>query len=298
MGSTVAAGVGVERWSRDMPPAHFIFKIRSFSLLSKTGAEKFESGVFEACDKKWKLCVVYPTRKFKAKGEDEEHISLYLQIVDSDKLPGGWEIQAMFSLFVVDHIRNNYLTIQDGGAKTRRLNCMKTEHGFDRLLPWSTFNDPCNGYLVNDTCAFGAEILSVSSATKHECVSLVKAPIKNGSYTWKIDSFLTLKKCESYNSSDEFIVEGRKWQLLLYPSGDSRACGKHLSFFLMLLDFEDLIAHGRKIYANFILRIRNQVNILRHEEVEGLTFELGFFLVNFSFIIIWFSSYNDLLYLI
>ncbi|CAH9100931.1 unnamed protein product [Cuscuta epithymum] len=151
---------------------------------------------------------------------------------------------------------------------------MKTEYGFDKLFPLSTFNDPSNGYLVNDTCAFGAEILSLSSATKHECYSLVKAPIKNGTYTWTIKSFLTLKKRETYTRSNEFIVEGSKWKLLVYPSGDSRANGQYLSLFLELLDVEGLIAHGRKIYAKFILRICNHLVILKHKEIEGLTLEL------------------------
>ncbi|CAH9060950.1 unnamed protein product [Cuscuta europaea] len=268
MGSTAAAGVGVERWSRDMPPAHFIFKIRSFSLLSETGVDRIESGVFEACDKKWKLCVVYPEGELTEKDDDnEEHISLYLQIVDTDEFPAGWEVHAKFSLFVYDHVHDKYLTIQDAGGKTRRFNCMKTEHGFDGLLPWSTFKDPSNGYLINDTCAFGAEILSISSATKHECLSLVKEPIKKGTYTWTIDGF-TLKKRESRIRSHEFTVEGRKWKLLLYPSGDSRANGRYLSLFLELLNFEDIIVHGRKVYAKFILRIRNQLGIVEHKEAE------------------------------
>ncbi|CAH9061021.1 unnamed protein product [Cuscuta europaea] len=150
---------------------------------------------------------------------------------------------------------------------------MKTEHGFDRLLPWSTFNDPCNGYLVNDTCAFGFEILSVSSATKHECLSLVKEPIKEGTYMWTINNF-TLEKQQEYICSDQFTVEGSKWKLFLYPSGDSRASSQYLSLFLAFLDVEDLIARGRKIYAKFILRILNQVNILQHKEAEGLAWNL------------------------
>lgn len=47
------SAAGVERWSRDMPPAHFIFRINSFSLLLETEVEKYESGIFQACDKKW-----------------------------------------------------------------------------------------------------------------------------------------------------------------------------------------------------------------------------------------------------
>lgn len=91
---------------------------------------------------------------------------------------------------------------------------MKTEWGFDRLLPLSTFTNPLNGYLVNDTCAFGAEILVVSNAPKRECLSLVKVPESRRTYTWKINDFASIKS-SNVIFSDEFIVEGYNWYVLL-----------------------------------------------------------------------------------
>ena len=44
---------GIRRITRDFPPAHYLFKVESFSLLAKTGVEKYESDVFEAADHKW-----------------------------------------------------------------------------------------------------------------------------------------------------------------------------------------------------------------------------------------------------
>ncbi|CAH9061026.1 unnamed protein product [Cuscuta europaea] len=160
------------------------------------------------------MCV-YPKGNKKAKGTD--HISLYLQIVDTEKFPGGWEIHTKFCLFVYDHFNDKYLAFQDAGSKTRRFNCVKTEWGFDKLLPLSTFNDPSKGYLVDDTCAFGAEILAVSIATKHEFLSMVKEPMGR-SYTWTVKNFAAQKRNQSISS--EFIVEGRKWKLQIYPCGD------------------------------------------------------------------------------
>lgn len=90
--------------------------------------------------------------------------------------------------YLIDLINYIFLVLLhaciDGGGKVKRFHYMKTEWGFDQLLPLSTFNNPCNGYLVDDTCAFGAEVLVVSNATKRECLSMIKDPT-NKTYTWR-----------------------------------------------------------------------------------------------------------------
>nr|GMC85748.1 MATH domain and coiled-coil domain-containing protein At2g01790-like [Ipomoea batatas] len=260
----------VERSKRDIPPAHFIFMIRSFSLLSETGNEKHESGIFKACDKKWKLCV-YPKGKKKqddGDGDGDGHISLYLQIVDVAKYPVEWEVHVKFSLFVYDHVRDKYLTVQDVGGKVRRFHYMKTEWGFDQLLPLSTFHDPSNGYLVDDTCAFGAEILVINSnVIKRECLSMVKDPTTK-TYTQRIKDFASKKDQHIIYSEVYCYVAGRK--LNVYPRGTSIAKGKWLSLFLQLVDSSNQLKdQGRKLYAKYKLRICNQLNSSEHMEKEG-----------------------------
>lgn len=46
----------ITRSLRDLPPAHYIFKIENFSLLSNTKVDNFESSDFEVEGYKW--CVV------------------------------------------------------------------------------------------------------------------------------------------------------------------------------------------------------------------------------------------------
>ncbi|KAI6672620.1 hypothetical protein NL676_000526 [Syzygium grande] len=45
---------------RDVAPAHFVLKIKSFSLFTMNNMEKYESGDFEAGGYKWKL-ILYPS---------------------------------------------------------------------------------------------------------------------------------------------------------------------------------------------------------------------------------------------
>ncbi|KAF9596191.1 hypothetical protein IFM89_007509, partial [Coptis chinensis] len=140
---------------RDAPPAHYTFKIQSFSSLLKHSSDKYESNVFESGGYKWKL-LLYPRGDESVNAKD--HISLYLVIAETDSLPSGWEVNATFKLILFDQIKDKYLAVEDNGRMARRFHVRKTEWGFSQLVPLVTFNDPSNGYLVNNTCVFGAEI--------------------------------------------------------------------------------------------------------------------------------------------
>ncbi|KAM7481686.1 hypothetical protein LguiB_006269 [Lonicera macranthoides] len=48
---------GISRSYRDILPAHIIFKIESFSDISKSNSEKYQSNVFEAMGYNWGLLV-------------------------------------------------------------------------------------------------------------------------------------------------------------------------------------------------------------------------------------------------
>ncbi|KAG9132249.1 hypothetical protein Leryth_020538 [Lithospermum erythrorhizon] len=73
-----------------------------------------------------------------------------------DMLTSGWEVNVNVKFFLFNQIENHYLSVQD--ADLWRFHRLKTELGFDQLLPLSSFSDPTNGYLIDDSCAFGAEI--------------------------------------------------------------------------------------------------------------------------------------------
>ncbi|XP_059654607.1 ubiquitin C-terminal hydrolase 12-like [Cornus florida] len=159
----------VTRSLRDISPADYIFKIESFSVL--LGAlEKYESKVFKAGGYEWKLSL-YPGGN---KNRDvKDHVSLYLQLANTTKFRGDWEVNVKFTLFVFDHICDKYLATEDVG-QVRRFHSMKTEWGFDQFLSLDAFNNRSNGYLVNDCCVFGAEVFVIKYAGKGECLSMKK----------------------------------------------------------------------------------------------------------------------------
>jgi len=132
---------------RDLPPAHYAFKIENFSLLSNTKVDSVESGDFEVDSYKWyvgstlvaricslpqmvssssvftmppfipwlnffscrRLCL-HPNGNKKSNGDG--HISLYLAFSKSNAPPLGWEVNVDFKLFVYNQIHDKYLTIQ------------------------------------------------------------------------------------------------------------------------------------------------------------------------------------------
>ncbi|RZC20227.1 MATH domain and coiled-coil domain-containing protein At3g58370-like isoform X2 [Glycine soja] len=260
--STSHNKVGISRSGRDLPPAHYLFKIESYSELMNTGVEKYETNVFQAGGYKWRL-ILYPSGNIKSNGNG--YVSLYLAIADTEKLSSGWEVDVNFKLFVFNQKNNNYLTIQDADGTVRKFQEMKTEWGFEQLISLETLLDSSNGYHVEDSCLFGAEVFVISRSGKWESLSMVKEP-PHGTFTWKIGKFSTLE--ETYYHSKSFTVGERDWNLRVYPRGIESERGKGLSVYLQLTDCERFPAK-RTVYAKFKLGILDQLNNKYHERTDS-----------------------------
>ncbi|KAL5726839.1 hypothetical protein ACHQM5_000089 [Ranunculus cassubicifolius] len=240
---------------RDKPPTHYMFKIQNFSLLSKK-IGKYESSHFEAGGYSWKL-VIYPNGN-KIKGV-KDHISLYLAIVDTESLPEGWDINVNLKVLLLDQRRDKYITVE--GWNFRRFHALKTEWGFSRLIPLATFTDPSNGYLVDDSCVFGADVSVIKNLPKGECVSILKEPI-SFKHTWKVVHFSQLTE---EISSGVFEGGGHEWKIQLHPLGDVEgAKDGSISVFIELDDAEA----PEKVYASFKLSLRQQTSG-KHYEMGG-----------------------------
>ncbi|KAG2407352.1 TNF receptor-associated factor-like protein [Vigna angularis] len=231
----MAAQDATSRSSVNSPPAHYVLKVQSFSLLVKNSIERYESDTFEAGGYKWKL-VLYPGGN-KSKNV-REHISLYLALDDTSSLHHGWEIYVNFRLFLHDQNNDNYLVVQDTVGKERRFHKMKAEWGIDQFIPLRDFNVVSKGYLVDDTCAFGAEVFVCKERNtgKGECLVMMKDAI-------------------TYKHLYEFDNLSKK--IKVYPNGKDAEFGNYLSLYLTLAD-PSALSHGSKIYAQITLRILDQ----------------------------------------
>ncbi|XP_039160100.1 MATH domain and coiled-coil domain-containing protein At3g58200 [Eucalyptus grandis] len=124
-------------------------------------------------------------------------------------------------------------------------------------MPLKTFTNPSNGYLVDDTCVFGVEVFVIKSSGVGECLMLKES----ASYTheWRISRLSSLGD-ESF--SDVFTAGDHKWKVWLFPRGNLANRGQSLSMFLVLVDANNL-ASGQKMNVRFILRLKDQNNIIR-----------------------------------
>ncbi|KAJ4982427.1 hypothetical protein NE237_033264 [Protea cynaroides] len=244
----------LSRTMRDEPPTHFTLKIESFSLLSNSSLERYDSSNFEAGGYKWKLCV-YPNGNKHRNGEG--HISLYLEMSKTDSLSPGWEVHATFRLLLLDQLRDKYLLLQDAGGIPRRFRATNTQSGFDKFITLKEFNDPTKGYLVSDTCMFGAEVFvqRESVTGKGECLLLIAEPL-TCHYTWKIEKFSKLD--EGYHLSEVFNDGFNNWNIKFYPNGCDEEKGKSLSLFLCLDD--STVIPSRGVYLEAQVRVVDQTN--------------------------------------
>ncbi|KAK4601087.1 hypothetical protein RGQ29_010604 [Quercus rubra] len=245
----------ISRSTSDSPTMHFTVKIKSFSLLAKNSMERYETGEFESGGYKWKL-VIYPSGN-KDKNVTE-HISLYLAIEAADLRSPGWEVHAIFRFFLHDQIRDNYLTIEDTKKEERRFRGIKLEWGYDKVIPLKTFKDASNGYLVDDMCVFGAEVFvsKQRSMDKGECLELIKESITN-KFVFRIENYSKLTA--DFYDSNSFNVGIYKWKIWLGPNGEGIGLGSYNSLILALANKSSLSA-GTKIFAEFTMRILDQVN--------------------------------------
>ncbi|ESR46019.1 hypothetical protein CICLE_v10003193mg, partial [Citrus x clementina] len=273
----------IARSTSHVPPAHYIVKIKSFSVLAEKAVdEKYESGAFEAGGYKWKL-VLYPNGN-KSKNV-QDHISLYLAVADTSSVTLGWEVYAVFRLFLLDQNQDNYLVVQENIAAEARSSLLdkqlhnrwllKLQWGFDQFIPLKAFNDASNGYLVEDTCIFGAEVfVKERNIVKGECLSMEKYAYSS-KYVWKVENFSKLG--EGRQESQVFSAGNHKWMIRLYPMGNGFGDGDHLSLFLALADSA---VEAVKVYADYSLRILDQVGE-KHKSFQGKawflapTFALG-----------------------
>lgn len=69
--------------------------------------------------------------------------------------------------------------------------------------------DPRNGYLVNDTCVFGAEVFVVKNKRIRECLSILKA---TNSYKHELE-VSKFSELENEWYSEEFNAGDHKWYI-------------------------------------------------------------------------------------
>ncbi|XP_031272651.1 MATH domain and coiled-coil domain-containing protein At3g58410-like [Pistacia vera] len=128
---------------------------------------------------------------------------------------------------------------------------MKTKWGITKFIDLKAFHNPLKGYLIDDTCVFGAEVFVVKSTFKGECLSMIKEPA-TCYHLWEITEFSTLLD-EKYLSEP---FGDYNWRISLYPNGHAEGKGNSISIFLSL--YKESIPPSTKLFVKSILRVKDQ----------------------------------------
>ncbi|KAM3255325.1 hypothetical protein ACQJBY_048575 [Aegilops geniculata] len=138
----------------DPQTSRFTWTIENFTRVS---GKKHYSDVFVVGGFKWRV-LIFP------KGNNVDHLSMYLDVADSGNLPYGWSRYAQFSLAIVNQIHQKY-TARKGcmlvpclADTQHQFNARESDWGFTSFMPLSELYDPSRGYLVNDTIVVEAEV--------------------------------------------------------------------------------------------------------------------------------------------
>ncbi|CAN7025072.1 unnamed protein product [Brassica rapa subsp. trilocularis] len=245
---SLQSNLGVTRVWRDDRPSSKIVTIAGYSVIKGRG-EPYESSVFEAAGYKWRL-VLYVTGNKNDGGNG--YISLYVRMEETESLRYGWEVNVDLKLFVHNPKQHKYLTVTDGAVK--RFNAANKEWGFGQLISLATFENTNQGYIVRDTCSFGAEILIVKPANQQEKVTFISNP-PNNVFTWKILRFSNLE--DKFYYSADFLVGDRYWRLGFNPKGSGGGRPHALPIFLYAQGFRSN-AVATNTWGAVNLRLKNQ----------------------------------------
>ncbi|KAG6502702.1 hypothetical protein ZIOFF_034988 [Zingiber officinale] len=129
----------------DPPTFKYRWTIENFSRLN---AKKLYSDIFYVGGYKWRV-LIFP------KGNNVDHLSMYLDVADSATLPYGWSRYAQFALAIVNQVHGKYTIRKD---TQHQFNGRESDWGFTSFMSLSELYDPSRGYLVNDTCVIDAEV--------------------------------------------------------------------------------------------------------------------------------------------
>ncbi|XP_059307810.1 ubiquitin C-terminal hydrolase 13-like isoform X2 [Lycium ferocissimum] len=129
----------------DPPSARFTWTIENFSRLN---VKKLYSEVFHVGGYKWRI-LIFP------KGNNVDHLSMYLDVADSPSLPYGWSRYAQFSLAVLNQAHNKFTVRKD---TQHQFNARESDWGFTSFMPLSELYDPSRGYLMDDTVIVEADV--------------------------------------------------------------------------------------------------------------------------------------------
>ncbi|KAF7818901.1 MATH domain and coiled-coil domain-containing protein [Senna tora] len=161
----------------------FTWTIQNFSKLN---SQNLHSEAFVVGGYPWRI-LLYP------KGNDTDHLSLYLAAADTTSLAYDWSRNATFSLAVINH-QDAKWTVKS--ETQHRFNSNVSDWGFTKFMPISAIE---KGYLVNDMFIIVAEVSVLKSGNENQAA--VDTSQKSGGQSRQTEVEPTQKEDQGQNEN-------------------------------------------------------------------------------------------------
>eukprot|EP01127_Copromyxa_protea_P024473 TRINITY_DN9669_c0_g1_i2.p1 TRINITY_DN9669_c0_g1~~TRINITY_DN9669_c0_g1_i2.p1 ORF type:complete len:1002 (+),score=159.74 TRINITY_DN9669_c0_g1_i2:85-3090(+) len=224
--------------------------IRNFSKLED---KKVSSQVFQIGGVYWRL-ILYPRGS-----QNDDNVSLYVEVANTDDLVNDWSYLTNFSFTVVS---------QNCGDKKVRREVIghrfyknHTDLGFLQMVKRNLLYDSKLGMLSDDQLVIEFD-MEVVESTNYSLDAM------SDTFTWKIQNFPAIKERAS---SYKFDVGGCSWTMSIYPRGK----GNNQCLSLYLKVAESSMDPGWFYLVNFQFSLVNLITGAKFSRQESKNFRKG-----------------------
>ncbi|CAL9091809.1 unnamed protein product [Musa acuminata var. zebrina] len=255
-----SGGRGVARKS-DGHFGKFTWRIENFTKLKDLLKKRKITGLciksrrFQIGNRDCRL-IVYP----RGQSQPPCHLSVFLEVTDSRNMASEWSCFVSHRLSVVNQRMEEKSVTKES---QNRYSKAAKDWGWREFVTLTSLFDQDSGFLVQDTVIFSAEVLILKeTSTMQEfsdtepalvpvCpASQVDAISKRGSFTWRVENFLSFKE----------IMETRKiFSKFFQVGGCELRIGVYESFDTICIYLESDQSSGNDSDKNFWVRYRMEI---------------------------------------
>ncbi|MBA0880483.1 hypothetical protein Goshw_013830 [Gossypium schwendimanii] len=175
-------------------------------------------------------------------------------------------------IFTANPFRFIFLDNDDLDTDVKRFSGEKKESELSPIVPLGCFENPLNGYLVDDQCAFGVEVFVVEDDGKTRASFRALIQERKKVYTWDIvdvKKFISEEPRSVYSEPFTFVSnpgEVYKWRLHLCK-GIYVKKKRYMSIYLCLLQMQNQTEFplGWKMHLEF------KLSLTGHHDSKSLT---------------------------
>ncbi|KAK2418618.1 MATH domain and coiled-coil domain-containing protein [Trifolium repens] len=196
----------------------FTWKIENFSHLN---AKELYSDPIVLGGYPWRI-LLFP------KGNDVDNsLSIYFEAMQTANMSKGWSRDVKFKLLVFNQLDKNIAVIRE---TNHELNASQNNWGFHSFMSLAELHDPNKGFIVNDACIVGAEVLVCNVKHENQVNQEAKLIVSPTSIE-KIMDFSSVGQLEEiYSHNNPSLIESQPKRSREFTDSAFAALGRVIHF--------------------------------------------------------------------